>query len=179
MPSIEAVEAALSLAEKDSSKVLGLTLGEQRINTPGQFVPKADAQREPQLSFNVSFGKYIVISTDIDAPFPSFGVLGPILHWIQPGYEPSNDITATGEAILKTSAPFVANYIGPAPPPGSSPHRYVFLLYEQPDGFDGKKFAPKNGNPLGNWQRMRFDLDAFTREAKLGPVLAANYFRSN
>ncbi|KAH2917230.1 hypothetical protein KXV64_001828 [Aspergillus fumigatus] len=162
MPSISFVEAVLSAAEKDSSKLLGLAFGEQRITTPGQYLPRSDAQKEPQISFNVSSGTYIVISLDIDAPFPSLGFLGPILHWIHPGFKPSTDTTVTGETILTTA-----------------PHRYVFLLYEQPEGFNIEKHAPKNGKPVGNWQRIRYDLGAFAKEVNLGPVLAANYFRSN
>ncbi|KAK9644464.1 hypothetical protein HCH54_006897 [Aspergillus fumigatus] len=107
MPSISFVEAVLSAAEKDSSKLLGLAFGEQRITTPGQYLPRSDAQKEPQISFNVSSGTYIVISLDIDAPFPSLGFLGPILHWIHPGFKPSTDTTVTGETILTTSAPLL------------------------------------------------------------------------
>lgn len=114
----------------------------------------------------------MVVSLDIDAPFPSFGVLGPILHWIQPGLKARN-------GQLEVTEPFVANYIGPAPPPGSSPHRYIFFLYEQPEGFDGKRYAPPNGQNLSNWYRMRYDLDAWEKEIGLGKVLAANYFTSN
>jgi hypothetical protein len=40
-----------------------------------------EAQAPPELSFNVTSGTYIVIGLDIDAPFPSFDLLGPILHW--------------------------------------------------------------------------------------------------
>ena len=115
----------------------------------------------------------MVIGVDIDAPFPSFGVLGPILHWVQPGLKPLQ----TGE-LTSSDTPFVANYIGPAPPPGSSSHRYVFLLYEQPADFDAKKYAPANGAKMSNWQRMRYDLGAFEKKVGLGPVLAANYFKS-
>jgi phosphatidylethanolamine-binding protein (PEBP) family uncharacterized protein len=119
---------------------------------------------------------YLVIGLDIDAPFPSFDVLGPILHWVQPGLKAE---PADGGSVLKATEPFVANYIGPAPPPGSSPHRYVFFLYEQPAGFDGTKYAPKDGKPLGNFSRMWASLDGLEKEYKLGPVLAANYFKSN
>lgn len=113
------------------------------------------------------------MSLDIDAPFPSFGALGPILHWIQPGVKVSE------ASSLDTSHPFVANYIGPAPPPGSSPHRYIFFLYEEPEGFDYKQHAPPNGKSLGNWHRMRYDLDAWADKVGLGPVVAFNYFKSN
>ena len=202
MPAIKSVETALSLIKSDNSKILDLTIGTHKV-TPGQQIPKAgrsksihdnfrilfycneyhwksaaDAQAVPELAYNVTAGTYMVIGLDIDAPFPSFGILGPILHWIQPGLEPEQ--AADGRFVLTSSGtPFVANYIGPAPPPGSAPHRYVFLLYEQPADFDVKNYAPSEGKNLGNWHRMRYDLGAFEKEAKLGPVLASNYFFSN
>ncbi|EMC98435.1 hypothetical protein BAUCODRAFT_121305 [Baudoinia panamericana UAMH 10762] len=110
----------------------------------------------------------------MDAPFPSFRLLGPILHWVQPGFQSNSAGTLTAG-----STPFVANYIGPAPPPFSGPHRYAFLLYREPEGFDGSRYAPPDGQPLPNTQRMRYDLDAFEQEAKLGPIVACNYFTSN
>ena len=115
----------------------------------------------------------MVVAMDLDAPFPSWSGLGPILHWIQPGFKagPNNALTS--------SQPFVANYIGPAPPPGSGPHRYAFLLLEQPDSFDGKKYAPANGKPLSNLFRMRYDLDSWQKKAEVGEPLAVNYFMSN
>ncbi|KIM98724.1 hypothetical protein OIDMADRAFT_43542 [Oidiodendron maius Zn] len=176
MPDIKYVEATLALA-KDESKTLGLTLGTKNV-TAGEKIPKAEAQSAPELSFAGTTGTYLVIGLDIDAPFPSFDILGPILHWIQPGLKP--EIAADGTTRLSAAGtPFVANYIGPAPPPPSSPHRYVFLLYEQPEGFDGAKFAPRGGKKLSNMHRMRFDLAAWEKKANLGPVIASNYFVSN
>jgi len=72
----------------------------------------------------------------------------------------------------------VADYAGAAPPPLSAPHRYVFLLFEQPEGFDALKYAPAGGKTMGIWLRMRYDLGAFEKEIKLGPVIACNYFKS-
>lgn len=193
MPSITQVHTALDVIKTDESKVLGLTVASQYKVTPGLHIKKAgkltiplhtgsftdiriiEAQSPPELSFNATPGTtYLVIGLDIDAPFKSFDVLGPILHWIQPGLKGA-DTTGT----LTSTDPFVANYIGPAPPPLSGPHRYVFLLYEQPADFDGKKYAPAEGQKLGNGKRMWFDLGAFEKKTKLGPVLAANYFVSN
>jgi phosphatidylethanolamine-binding protein (PEBP) family uncharacterized protein len=88
-------------------------------------------------------------------------------------------VKATETSTLDTSAPFIANYIGPAPPPGSSPHRYIFFLYEEPAGFEPKKHAPADGKTLSNWNRMRYDLDSWAKEIGLGSVLAFNYFNSN
>ena len=116
----------------------------------------------------------MVVCLDLDAPTPSVGVLGPILHWIQPGFK-----VADSSDTLTSSDPFVANYIAPAPPPFSSPHRYTFFLFEQPDGFDGKKHAPADGKPLGNMSRMRYNLDAWAAKIGLGDPIAVNYFKSN
>lgn len=132
-------------------------------------------QEPPKLSFTGTNpnSTYMIVSMDIDAPFPGFGVLGPILHWIQ------SDVKATSEGVLEYEAPFVANYIGPAPPPMSSPHRYTFFLYEQPADFDLTAHAPAGGKKLGNYNRMWYDLDAWAEKIKLGPLVAFNYFTSN
>lgn len=139
-----------------------------------------EAQSIPSISLPSALKSttYILICLDLDAPFPSFGVLGPILHAIQPGYK-ALESESQPPSTLKTDEPFVANYIGPAPPPGSSPHRYAFFLYEQPVEFDGKKFAPPDGKPLGNMNRMRFDLDSWEKKAGLGNMISMNFFKSN
>lgn len=97
---------------------------------------------------------------------------------MQPGLKPEKGADGTTN-LVAGDAPFIANYAGPGPPPPSSPHRYVFMLYEQPEGFDPAKFAPPGGKKLGIRPRMRYDLKAFEKEAKLGPVVASNYFLSN
>ncbi|CAG7940873.1 unnamed protein product [Penicillium salamii] len=175
MPSNQSVRSVLSLIGNDPSKELGLTVGDHENVRPGQYIPRPDAQSPPKLFFAglSSSSTYLVVGLDIDAPFPSFGILGPILHWIQPG------IKSADASDLDTSRPFIANNIGLAPPPGSSPHRYVFLLYEQPVGFDAKTYAPPDGKGLSNWYRMRYDLDAWAKVINLGPILAFNYFTSN
>ena len=136
---------------------------------------ETEAQETPSLTFkSTSNSTYIAICLDLDAPVPSFSILGPVLHWCQPGLKPD----VSGSGTLTSSEPFVANYAGPGPPPGSSPHRYVFLLYEQPAGFEVSKYAPAGGKGMGIRGRMRYDLGVFEREAGLGEVVAVNYFRS-
>lgn len=147
----------------------------------------SDAGSPPQLTLpGASRSKsYVVIALDLDAPYPSFDKLGPILHWVQSGLRleagasPGTD-TGTSTAPLEAAEPFIANYIGPAPPPGSAPHRYVFFLYEQPEAFDGvKKFAPKNGQTLRTSSRMWANLEDWEKKLGLGEVIAVNYFKSN
>lgn len=81
--------------------------------------------------------------------------------------------------MLISNAPFVADYVGPGPPPGSSPHRYLFLLYKQPAAFDGKEHAPADGKPYGNMTRMRFGLSDWEKKVNLKSPVAVNYFISN
>ncbi|TVY94307.1 Carboxypeptidase Y inhibitor [Lachnellula willkommii] len=180
MPTNAVVKRILDVAEKDESKVLGVIVNGKAITTK-QYIPRAEAQSAPEISYAVPnpSATYLVVALDLDAPFPSFGVLGPILHWIQPGFKAAVEVKAGAEHTLTSSEPFVANYIGPAPPPGSAPHRYTFFLFEQPEGFDGTKYAPADGKPLGNLKRMRYDLDSWQKEVKLGEPLAVNYFLSN
>ncbi|KAJ5941327.1 hypothetical protein N7516_001495 [Penicillium verrucosum] len=174
MPSDNHVKAGLALIE-DKSKVLGLTIGSHESVQPGTWLPRKAAQEPPKLSFAGAnpTSTYLVVSLDTDAPFPSFGILGPILHWIQ------SDIKVTSEGVLVSDAPFIANYIGPAPPPMSAPHRYMFFLYEQPAGFDLTAHAPAAGKKFGNSNRIRYDLDAWAESIKLGPLVAFNYFTCN
>ncbi|KAJ3473433.1 hypothetical protein NLG97_g10310 [Lecanicillium saksenae] len=80
---------------------------------------------------------------------------------------------------MEDEAGFIANYASPNPPPGSSPHRYGFYLYEQPEGFDAGRWKPAGGGKMGNVARIRYSLDEWEKEAGLGPILAANYFTSN
>lgn len=145
-----------------------------------------DAQCAPSLSLagpNMSpLARYIAIGLDLDAPFPTLALLSPILHWVQADYQlvPSlPNRMATNAGLLESSSPFVADYVGPAPPPGSYPHRYMFLLYEQPENCNIQEQAPPGGKPLGNWMRMRFDLHKWEIKNGLGNPVAMNYFLSN
>jgi len=74
----------------------------------------------------------------------------------------------------------IADYVAPSPPPGSGPHRYIFLLYNQPADFDGKDLGQTDEKQkLSLYQRVRFDFGGFLRDAKLGDIVAANWFVSD
>ncbi|KAF7961176.1 hypothetical protein EAE96_000843 [Botrytis aclada] len=179
MPANTCVQRALASIEQDPSRILSVTYNNGKPITPKQYIPRSEAQTAPSLSLPIptpnttTTTTYLLLMLDLDAPLPSLPLLGPILHWIQPGYR------ASPNGLLTTHSPFVANYIGPAPPPGSSPHRYTFYLFEQPEDFLGAKHAPGGGKALSNWYRMRFDLDAWRKMVGLGEPVAVNCFLSN
>ena len=196
MPESAILKSVLPLIN-DDSKVLQVAFGSQNVK-PGEKVPKgrksdhislqespsvcsvytsltrspSEAQGIPTIAWNgTSAQKLIVICLDVDAPFPSFAPLSPALHWLQDSF------TASSNGELVSSEPAIAFWAGPGPPPISGPHRYIFLLYEQPADFDAKLFVKASG--YGIRDRMRWNFSKFEKQAKLGSAVAATYFLSN
>ncbi|KAH8892209.1 PEBP-like protein [Thozetella sp. PMI_491] len=171
----QAVEKALAAIEQDKSKVLGLSFAKHPDVQPGQFIPRADALSAPEVFYPAGSPEktYIVVCLDLDPPFASFPFAGPINHWTQSGFRLAS---SEGNGKLETSDPFVINYLRPGPPPGAGPHRYLFLLYEQPGSFDVKAHAP--GKEISVPARIRYNLDAWEQKVGLSEVLAATYFKS-
>ncbi|PMD46792.1 PEBP-like protein [Hyaloscypha variabilis F] len=181
----QAVSTALAALEEDPSKALGLSFAKNANIQPGQFIPRADALSAPTLSLPTSTTSpsqtYLVICLDLDPPFASFPFAGPINHWLQSAFRlspPSSSSPSSANNNLITTDPFIINYFRPGPPPGAGPHRYLFLLYEQPENFDVKDHAPKDGKEVGVLPRIRWDLEGWERRVGVGGVVAANWFRS-
>jgi Raf kinase inhibitor-like YbhB/YbcL family protein len=69
----------------------------------------------------------VLLVDDPDAPMP-----GSFIHWVLVGLSPSRTGLAEGEvpeeAISGANGFGAPGYLGPAPPPGQGPHRYVFRL---------------------------------------------------
>lgn len=60
---------------------------------------------------------------DPDAPSKEDPKWGPYRHWVLTNIPESGDFKAASE---------LAPYIGPGPPPKTGDHRYIFLLFKQP-----------------------------------------------
>ncbi len=81
-----------------------------------EFLDVFETQKQPEIKLNVDSKKlYSLIMYDPNA------VKGTFIHWLKLNIT-SNDIR-TGNIIIP--------YKGPAPPPGSGIHHYIFELYEQ------------------------------------------------
>jgi len=172
----DVVRNTIAAVDSGSIPTVGATFpNDKPVSKPGVRLPRADAASTPTLHYSApsSTGKYIAACIDLDAPFPAFAVLGPILHWLQTDLVP----TASGQLEVSNDVPAVLKYHGPGPPPLSPPHRYVFLLYEQPEGFERSKV----GLPevVGIRDVMRWNHEQFEKRTGLGKVVAGNYFVSN
>ncbi|TVY88956.1 Protein D1 [Lachnellula willkommii] len=172
-------QEALKLAEAGKDATLELQLNGKVVDS-GSFVAKLDAQTRPELRLPKTSAStsrsFIGICIDLDPPFRSFPLLGPILHWLQSDLEVGQDGTIVAG---NSQASAIAEYIGPKPPPISGPHRYLFYLHEQPAGFDATQFRAPDGQDLAVSKRMWWNPDTFAKKAELGPVVAASYFETH
>jgi len=82
----------------------------------GQFLTVSESQMEPEIKLNIDANKlYTLVVYDPDA------INGTYIHWTKTNIT-NNDIK-TGNIIIP--------YKGPAPPPKTGKHHYIFNLYQQ------------------------------------------------
>lgn len=176
------VRDTIKSIDAGSLSILGITYGTSHpIPKPGAFLSRHDAASTPTLYHSASSGRFIACCIDLDAPFPSFPFLSPIAHCIQSDLVPSSQPTTTDDGTkyeLKVEGDVrpIATYARPGPPPLSAPHRYVFLLYEQPIDFEKNKLGMPE--ELGIKDRVMWNQSKFEKKAGLGSVVAGNYFVS-
>lgn len=99
---------------------------------------------------------------DPDAPDPSITILGNFLHTIVSDAQPGCVINQ----LRKTVAPYML-----ATPFGLAGHRYTFLVYRQPAGYE----PPAELSNLPG-VRARFNVTQYVTENKLEGPVAGNYF---
>jgi phosphatidylethanolamine-binding protein (PEBP) family uncharacterized protein len=98
---------------------------------------------------------------DLDVPRNNMRVTN--LHWMAQNV----DISTTTANVPAAGG---LAYKQPSPPAGDTPHRYVYLLYAQPNNFQvPAQFSNLSQNRLG------FDVNAFSTATGLGAPMAANF----
>ncbi|KAK0712559.1 phosphatidylethanolamine-binding protein [Lasiosphaeria miniovina] len=170
----EGPSVAQVLAEAGTSPTLRILFPDTAVTRAGSSISKEAGAPAPTLAVAASAlgskppaTKYLAISLDLDAPFVSFAVLAPVLHGIDA------DLVAASPDGAWNAMPWV----GPGPPSISGPHRYVFLLFAQPDGLDAAKVKSLLGiNGTGLWPRVRWDEEAAEKKLGVGELLAGTFF---
>ncbi|KAJ5577433.1 uncharacterized protein N7459_006397 [Penicillium hispanicum] len=146
---------------------------------PGTTLNTLDTGMIPEIS---SIGlnchrRYIVVFLDLDVTIPDTGIETVVLHWYQPDlvfnctpHHPPAWLLPDGDLVSPSEAP----YIAPQPPP-TSHHRYLYLLFVQPEGYQFPKcfshIPPKTVEARGG-----FDIRQFMDAAGLDQPVALNYF---
>ncbi|KAK3943393.1 phosphatidylethanolamine-binding protein [Diplogelasinospora grovesii] len=170
-----------TLSAPNATPTLRVHFPEKTVTQPGVKLSKAESAKPPTLSISSSLvtpdatgeKKYVVVALDLDPPFPSFPVMGPILHGLHADLTPGTTVEE-GEANTEP----IAVYVGPGPPPPSAPHRYVFLVFEQPPNMNTESMRERLGlgEKPGVRARVRWDQEAAEKKLGLGRVVAGNYF---
>jgi len=116
---------------------------------------------------------YTVILTDPDARDREKHEFREWIHFVKINVKGS-DLTNSGDVMIE--------YVGSGPPKGSGLHRYVWLVYEQPNGGQidvakcgQKKLIAAGGNGEG---RRSWKARNFVKHNKLGPLVAGTYYNA-
>ncbi|KAI5838855.1 phosphatidylethanolamine-binding protein [Morchella snyderi] len=143
--------------------------------SPGARIGRNDSQIAPTISIRglhpSMADRYVGVIVDPDAPSRETPTRRNIRHYIASDLIISTESSPDGNIITNTTA--AANeYRGPNPPAGSGPHRYVFFLYRQPEGFD-VSFPDLDLSVIAG-----FNLSAFAEKTRLGGPVAGTWFEA-
>ncbi|KAJ3199465.1 hypothetical protein HDU82_000388 [Entophlyctis luteolus] len=155
------------------------------VASRGAKLTKKESQQEPSLTVAAAIiqpdtraKSFICIALDLDAPFPSMPIMSPIVHWMITDLKLSTDREAGGFIPLVAAGEPLMFWAAPEPPPMSGPHRYIFLLWEQPEGMTAETARESLGfqGNIGALARTRWDQEAAESKLGLGKAIAGNYF---
>lgn len=124
----------------------------------------------PTIQFppNTQNASRLVLMVDLDAPMGSANrSLSPLLHWLQSSISPEMNEIPSNYSNNPESF-----YYPPSPPPGSDPHRYVVLAFNQPSA---TFTMPTGFTQFNATYRFVFDVQGFADAAMLGSPIGAYY----
>ncbi|XP_067132921.1 protein D3-like isoform X2 [Centruroides vittatus] len=108
---------------------------------------------------------YTLCLTDPDAPSRQNPKYREWHHWLVVNI-PGTDVSK-GEVL--------SEYVGSGPPKGTGLHRYVYVVYKQPNALqpDEKRLTNRSGNHRGN-----FKIRNFAQKYNLGTPHAGNFYQA-
>jgi len=108
---------------------------------------------------------YTLCLTDPDAPSRQSPKYREWHHWLVVNI-PGNNVSR-GDTL--------SEYVGSGPPKGTGLHRYVFLVYKQPNKLtpDEKKLTNRSGEGRG-----QFSIKKFAKKYNLGDPVAGNLYQA-
>ncbi|RZF45193.1 hypothetical protein LSTR_LSTR009964 [Laodelphax striatellus] len=135
------------------------------VEVGNELAPK-DTKVQPTVAWNAKPDKfYTLLMSDPDAPSRKDPRFREWQHWLIVNI-PGNDISK-GESLT--------DYIGPGPPKGTGLHRYIFLIFEQPDKI---KFDEQYKGVSSMGSRKNFKTRDFVEKYKLPPAKFGNYYEA-
>ncbi|KAI1851552.1 hypothetical protein JX265_012366 [Neoarthrinium moseri] len=164
--------ASLIPSSFSPSTILSIDYDSKAVSL-GNFFRASECRIAPGVRFPAEAGapssaSYTLIMTDPDAPTPDDPKFAFWRHWILAGLQP---LSSSAEGQVAQTKPTVTEYLGPGPKDDSKPHRYLFLLYKEPEGLELKK-EDAGGEEFV--QRRSFKPDVFAEKHRL-KLVAVNW----
>uniref|UniRef100_A0A8D9EX51 OV-16 antigen n=1 Tax=Cacopsylla melanoneura TaxID=428564 RepID=A0A8D9EX51_9HEMI len=161
MESNQVVPEVISKAPQDTLKV-SYKDGHLTAELGNELKPD-DLKEAPQVSWKADADSYYtLVMTDPDAPSRKEPKAREWRHWLVVNI-PGSDI-AQGQTITE--------YAGPTPPKGTGLHRYVLLVYKQPNKLDFEE------SKVSNWARKSFSVEKFAHKHNLQELVAGNFYQA-
>lgn len=142
----------------------------------GNHIPTKNAQDAPVYEFHPVGGTdtesnkaFHLVLTDPDAKSRQEPIWSEFCHWVIANVS-SSGAGAAGKHQRKTLMP----YMGPAPPPGTGDHRYVFVLLRGDADKSDKLEAPKERKQWG-YGKERHGVRQWAKQHGL-EIVGANFF---
>ncbi|KAG0044631.1 hypothetical protein BGZ83_010146, partial [Gryganskiella cystojenkinii] len=185
MPLVTSDQATESALKKDGiipdvhesyhgSTLLVISYGHNKDVALGNTLAVNETQHAPQVSFlpDSPSSKYTLIFTDPDAPSRNDAKWREYRHWVVTNISPGSGDFQPANLSQGTC---LTPYMGPAPPAGSGPHRYVFSLYKQvPTSNASLLTTPLNASAVKSFKTRQF-----ASQAGLELVGVNYYFAEN
>ncbi|KAF8989029.1 phosphatidylethanolamine-binding protein [Cyathus striatus] len=118
-----------------------------------------------------SKGPFVIAAVDPDAPTPQNPTAAQIRHFLGGNFVPALIGPHISTPLLTNSTPAISNFAQPTPPAGSDAHRYIFLLFEQPRGFNTQTLVTPSTS-IAN-----FNISSFAAAVGLGNPIAGTFMR--
>ncbi|KAG8232386.1 hypothetical protein J437_LFUL012529 [Ladona fulva] len=145
--------------------VLQVTYGSLKVDQGNELTP-TQVKDQPTVSWEADSDSYYTLCmTDPDAPSRKDPKFREWHHWLV-GNIKGSDINS-GEVL--------SAYVGSGPPNGTGLHRYVFLVYKQPQKltFDEPRLTNRSGDGRG-----KFSIRKFAKKYNLGEPIAGNFYQA-
>ncbi|KAH6911717.1 PEBP-like protein [Coprinopsis sp. MPI-PUGE-AT-0042] len=107
-------------------------------------------------------GPFVIVCVDPDAPTPQEPTVAQVRHQLAGNFYSSGH-------VLQNKTGAVTEWLQPSPPSYSSAHRYVFLLYKQPRGFNAQTIVTPETSLIN------FNISSFASVVGLGDPLAGTF----
>ncbi|KAK4879806.1 hypothetical protein RN001_007952 [Aquatica leii] len=164
---METLEVIPDVIDKKPNTVLHVTYNKDIKVNEGNVITPTNVKDRPVVYWNSEDDSfYSLVMTDPDAPSRENPELREWHHWLVVNI-PGNNIQQ-GETL--------SEYIGAGPLQDTGLHRYVFLLYKQPQkiSFNEEKLTNCSADGRGN-----FCVKDFANKYHLGDPVAGKFFKEN